>query len=458
MGKHIARIILCAVAFLVLAGAPVRAETLDEALTLAYQNNPGLEAQRARLRATDEQVSQALSGWRPDIEATTEGGKARQNVSGNNVVLLKSGNVTPRDANLTMTQPLFSGFRTVAQTRSAEAAVLAQRAVLEDAEQKLLLDSGKAYLDVVQAQKVVGFERDQESVLQKELDETKDRLHIGELKKTDVSQAQARLEATTVSRLQAEGDLVNQRTTYARLIGQLPGTLEQPALAIDLPRAEDDIVALALAKNPAVIAADYGAEGARADITAAKGNLLPQVSLVGTLSDGVEESALSPERENSARILARVAMPLYRTGIDYSKTRAAQQTATQKSLELADARNRAREAAANAWQSLFTARAAKDGEKDVVSAAGEALDGVKTESRGGTRTTLDVLNAEQELLQDKITLVKAEHDEELSILQLKASIGQLTADAMRLPVAIYDPAKHYNQVRGQWAGFSSDRN
>jgi outer membrane protein len=212
-----------------LLALPSQAETLEEALALAYQNNPGLQAERAKLRATDEQVSQALSGWRPDVSATAEAGKARQNVSGN-ALLINSGNVTPRDVNLNVTQPVFSGFRTVAQVRSAEATVKAQRAVLEDAEQKLLFDTSKAYLDVLQAQRVLEINRDQESVLQNELDETRERLLIGELKKTDVSQTQARMEAAAVARMKAEGDLVNQRTTYARLTGQLPGSLTQPVI------------------------------------------------------------------------------------------------------------------------------------------------------------------------------------------------------------------------------------
>jgi outer membrane protein TolC len=244
--------------------------------------------------------------------------------------------VTPRDVNLNVTQPVFSGFRTVAQVRSAEATVKAQRAVLEDAEQKLLFDTSKAYLDVLQAQRVLEINRDQESVLQNELDETRERLHIGELKKTDVSQTQARMEAAAVARMKAEGDLVNQRTTYARLTGQLPGSLTQPVITADFPKDEDRFVTLALDKNPAVIAADYNASSAETNITAAKGSLLPQVSLVGTLTDSREQSSLSPERENSARILARVSLPLYRTGSDYSKARAAQQTASEKRLELDD--------------------------------------------------------------------------------------------------------------------------
>jgi outer membrane protein len=452
------RIVFCAGLFLLLTPPPqARAETLVDVLAAAYQNNPGLQGDRAKLRATDEQVSQALSEWRPDVTAIAEGGKSRQIVDGNGI-LSKTGNLTPRDVGINVTQPIFRGFRTLADVRAAKATVKAQRAVLEDAEQKLLLDTAKAYLDVVQAQSVLEIDRNQEIVLRKELDETKDRLRIGELKKTDVSQAQSRLAAAMVSRLQAEGDLANESTTFARLVGRLPGKLEQPELTFELPKTQDETVTLAAHNNPEVIAAEYGVSAAHADITATEGSLLPTISLIGSATHSVEQSPLSPERADSATILARLSIPLYRTGSDYSKTRAAEQTESQKRLEFDDTRNKSREAAANAWQSLMTARAAKAGRQDVVTATSDALDGVKMESKFGTRTTLDVLNAEQELLDARINFARAEHDETLATFQLKNSIGQLTAEAMHLPVEIYDPVRNYNVVRSQWAGFSGERN
>src|SRR6185312_6875301 len=199
-----------------------------------------------------------------------------------------------------------------------------------------------------------------------------------------------------------------------------------------------------------------GAQAAHADIISAQGNLLPQVNLVGSLTDSVDQSSLSPERENSASIVAKMSVPLYRSGIDYSKTRAAQQAAAQKKFELQDARDRTRESTQNAWEAFTTAQAAVKGFGEVVDAASDALDGVRTEAKFGTRTTLDILNAEQELLQDKISLVKAEHDEALALLELRAAIGELTAESLHLPVTIYDPAQNYNRVHNQWAGFAQN--
>ena len=433
--------------------AHAEVETLDQVLAAAYQNNPGLQAERAKLRATDEEVSKALSGWRPDLSATAEEGKSQQGVAGNGVAP-RTSDLTPNTVGINMTQPVFSGFRTLADVHAAEADVKAQRAALEEAEQKLLLDSGKAYLDVVQAQTLLEITHENESLLQTQLAETQDRLRIGELKKTDVAQAQSRLKAATVSRLQAEGDLAEQRATFTRLVGHMPGMLAQPELTLDLPKTQDDAVALSLDKNPGVIAADYGAQAAHENIASARGSLLPAVDIVGSATHNGEQSAISPAREDTATILARLTIPLYRTGADYARTRAAEQTALQKRLELDDTRNKSRESASNAWQALVTARDAEAGRKDVVAATADALDGVKMEYKFGTRTTIDVLNAEQELYTAKTSLARADHDAALATLQLKSAIGQLTAETLHLAVKLYDPLKNYNTVRNKWVGFS----
>jgi outer membrane protein len=149
-------------------------------------------------------------------------------------------------------------------------------------------------------------------------------------------------------------------------------------------------------------------------------------------------------------------MPLYRSGTDYSKTRAAEQTKSQRQDELDEARNKAHESADNAWQALITAQAALDADKTEVAAAGEALDGVREESKVGTRTTLDVLNAEQELLDARIDQIKSQHDRDLALLQIKTATGGLTAETLKLPIKPYDPKRHYDDVRNQWAGFSKD--
>ena len=423
-------------------------QTIERAMAQAYQTNPGLQAERAKLRAVDEQVSQALSGWRPSVDAFGGVGKTYSSTGSN------SGKTsTSRNVGAQVVQPVFQGFRTVAAVDAAEAQVKAQRALLQSAEQQLLLDAGTAYLDVVAAQAVLDLTRGNEEVLRRQLDATRDRYSVGEVTQTDVSQAESRAERTTAQRIQAEGDLANRRATYARLIGDMPGTLEPPNLVLNDLKDMDEVVRRAETRNPGVLAAQYSQDAAKGNITAARGSLLPEVNLVGSASRGWESSAALPDRQDSAQILAEVTVPLYRSGADYSRTRAAQQTATQLRLQLEDTRRRAREAAINAWQALTTTQAAIKSDKAGVEAAELALRGVREESNVGTRTVLDVLNAEQELLDAKVTLVRARRDEAAAILQTKAAVGELTAASLRLAVDVYDPQKHYDSVRDTWAGF-----
>ena len=445
-------VVVCGVMIGVTAGSAFAAtQTLEQVLTLAYENNPALQAARAKLQATDEQVSQALSGWRPSVEATAEGGKSWQKNSGD-AGLPHSSQSVPRNLGVNVTQPIFSGFRTIAGVRGAEATVLAQRAALVEAEQQLLLDAATAYIDVVQDQSILEMNRNNEQALRRMLAEVTDRRRIGELKRTDVNQAESRLNIAVAARLQAENDLASRRAAFKRLVGDMPGTLAAPTLALDEVKDGAEVVALAEKQNPSLLAAGYAQDAARADVTAAEGALLPEVSLVGRVSRGWEQSAALPDRQDDATIIARVTLPLYKAGSDYSKTRAAKQTVTQRRLEREDALHKAQEEAENAWRALTTARATIAANKDAVTANDKALEGVREESKVGTRTTLDVLNAEQELLSAKVSLVKAQRDESVAMLKIKSAIGLLTAQALRLPVASYDPKAYYEDVSGKWVG------
>lgn len=444
-------------ALLCLFAAPALAETqtLKDTMALAYQNNPALQAERAKLRATDEQVAQAMSGWRPNVEALAEAGESQQKISGRGF-FNGSDTLTPRDAGITVTQPVFRGFRTQGAVKTAEAQVEAGRAMLRDAEQRLLFDAAKTFLDVVQSQQVLDLSRNNEDVLRQQLDATNSRFRVGEVTKTDVSQAESRLNAAMATRIRAEGDLANDRAAYLRLIGDMPGSLQPPNLVLPSPTSMDETVALAEKNNPLLIAASFNQDAAKSDVTTAQGSLLPEVNLVGNVSRGWEQSVMLPGRQDNATIMARVSIPLYKGGADYAKTRAAYQTVTQRRLELDDARHKVREAAVRAWQNLLTARAAIKANKSVVAAAALALQGVREENKAGTRTTLDVLDAEQELLNAKVNLVKAEHDEALAILQIKASVGELTAAALDLPVKPYDPKAHYDDIRNRWVGLGTE--
>jgi TolC family type I secretion outer membrane protein len=446
--------------FVFLVSLPLAAraetETLAEAWVEAYQINPSLQAERAKLRATDEQVSQALSHWRPSADATANVGKTYQYLPEQAPLANPNFDATTRGYGVQVTQPLFRGFRTLSETESAKKQVMSGRAQLEGAEEQLFIDTATAYLNILRDQAVVDANRDTENVLVERLDETKARLKAGDLTQTDVHQAESRLARARVARYQAENSLTQDRASYMRLVGKAPEKLQQPELALDAPKELDEALHLAETRNPNVIAAQYAMDSADADIDLAKGSLLPEIDLVGNASRNWGQNSTLPGQIDSSQILVQLTMPLYRSGTDYSKARAAEQTKTQRRMEMEEARHKAHETADNAWQALQTAEAAVTADKDEVDAAEEALKGVREESKIGTRTTLDVLNAEQELLDAKTDLAKSQHDRDLAILQIKSAVGDLTADRLKLPVDRYDPGRHYDDVRGQWVGFSAD--
>ena len=423
---------------------------------MAYQHNPSLEAQRASLRAVDEQVSQALSNWRPSIDATASAGKTYQYTPELAPFQNPNFSGTERSYGAQVKQPLFRGFRTVAETEAAEKRVLAGRAKLESAEQQLFLDTASAYLGVLRDEAVLELERRHETVLEDKLKETGERSTAGELTGTDVRQAESRLARARVSRYQAESALTQDRAAFARLVGNAPGTLKAPTLVLDAPRTLADIVHVAESRNPDVVAAQFAVEEADAEIRLNKGSLLPEVDLIGNTTRGYAQDISIPGREDSSQVLVQLTVPLYRSGTDYSKARAAQQTYSQRRDELDEARRKAHETADNSWASLQSSQSALEADSGEVDAASNALEGVKEENKVGTRTTLDVLNAEQELLDARIDQVKSRRDRDFAVLQIKAAVGTLTAERLRLPVEPYDPRRHYEDVRGQWAGFSQE--
>lgn len=433
--------VICAVLASPLAQAET--QTLEQALAAAYVRNPSLQAERAKLRVVDEKVPEALSGWRPSIDAVAGAGISRQSMK-NSATSPDAKTLSPRDVGVTVTQPVFRGFRTVASVRAADAEVAAQRAVLLAAEQNLLLDTARAYLDVVQAQKVRELTLANEEVLRKEVDATQSRFTVGEVTKTDISQAQARVNAAQALRIQAEGDLASRRASYTRLVGEVPQEVVQPMLTLTDPQTLDDAIALAIKNHPSLSAATHAKEAAKENVTVVQGNLMPEVALVGSATRGWEQSLMVPERQDASTIMVRATVPLYRAGADYARSRAANETVVQRGLELDDLRGRVREGAIMAWQSLATSRATIAANRAGVEAAELALYGVQEESKVGTRTVLDVLNAQQELLNAKMNLVRSYHDEALAILQVKASIGDLTASSLKLPVELYRPEEHLN--------------
>ena len=427
------------------------AQTLEEALVLAYQNNPALLAQRARLRAVDEEVPEALAGWRPTIEIAGDVGALYSKTDGM-VPNSGSSTVAPHGVGLTAVTPIYQGGRVAAQVESAENRVRAGRAQLQAAEQSILLDTATAYMDVLRYHAEIELSRSSERVVSRQLQAAQDRLDVGEVTRTDVAQAEARLAQAGAERVAAEGGMMSARAVYQHATGEPPGELSWPPVPMGLPKTEEEALAAAAGGNPSIAASSFIAEASEADIDAAASVLRPQISLVGDVRQRFDSSDFI-ESTADASLMATVRVPLYQGGAANARIRQSKQIATQRRLELDQARRAVQEQVSHAWRALTAARAQIVAFESQVAAAAVALDGVEQETRVGLRTTLDVLDAEQEHFKAQINLVRAQREEIVAAYQLKAAIGALTAQQLGLPVELYDPEEHYLSVRespGAW--------
>lgn len=436
-----------------LVAGPAASDTLTDALAAAYQTNPVLHGQRAQLRATDEQVPQALSGWRPDLRAQGSYGSVDTRTELNGGIQTKDS-LRPLSGAVTLSQNLFAGGRTVNATDQAEASVRAGRATLESVEQTTLLNAVRAYMDVIRDQSVVELNKNNVQVLKRQLEATTDRFRVGELTRTDTAQAEARLSQARSNLTAAEAQLAASRSFYERVVGQMPGTLERPASIAGLPQSEEDARRIAEQNNPTLRAARHGEEASRSAINVAKGALLPTFDVQAQYRYGRDPSSAIRDVEESS-ILGVLTIPLYQSGVEYSQVREAKERNNQSRMQVMAALREVDEAVRNAWEILRASQSSIVSTTQQVRASEIALEGVKQESEVGARTTLDVLNAEQEYLNARVALVSAERDLAVAEYGLLAGMGLLTARNLDLPVEYYDPQKNYGEVRNKWIGFGT---
>jgi TolC family type I secretion outer membrane protein len=422
------------------------ADTLTDALAKAYDNNPQLQAARAQLRATDEGVPQAKSGWRPTVTTTGNVGEEWVNNDPGS-----KGDFQPRGVDLQITQPLYTGERTPSALRQAESLILAQRSVLMSAEQNVLLSAVTAYMNVVQSEAVLELNRNQETVISRDLEATRTRFEVGELTKTDVAQAEARLAGATAARIQAEGQLAAARAVYVQVIGDSPGTLEQPAPLANLPSSEEETVS-GSENTPDVTAAKYNEQAAHDGIDVAFSQIMPFLNLVGTAGTADDTSARNTGQD-SASIMLQLTVPLCQAGLPAANVRQSKQVAAQRRQELENQRRLAVQTAVQAWQALETARAQIKSFVSQVDANKVALEGVRLEANVGARTVLDILDAEQEYLNAQVSLVGARRDEVVAAYAVESAIGRLTARDLGLPVDYYDVEAYYKEVHDKFWGF-----
>lgn len=438
------------VALLLLAtGGPVSAATLRDALVASYLTNPQLEAGRSQLRQTDELVPQALSGYRPSLflngELSAERAKVRQGEDFDQ-------NRFTRGVNLTLRQNLYAGGGTQAEVSRAENQVRAERARLYGLEQQVLLDTVDAYTAAYRDQSVLDLALNNEERLQRQLEATRDRFEVGEVARTDVAQAEARLSRARADVEQAKADLASSRALYQRVIGEAPSQLEEPAVLKALPTTEADTRALA-AQNPDIIAATFDLYAARDNVDVQFSNLLPSLDLQGQL-EWAEDPTASIERSRGASIGLNLSIPLYQGGGEYSRVRQSRQQVRQTRDQLETAHRGVQELVTSSWERLLAATSAIDAFQAEVRANQIALEGVQQEALVGARTVLDVLDAEQELFTSQVNLVRAEAIEVLASYQLKLAVGQLTVEGLTLPIQPFNDEAYYDRNRSRLFGVS----
>jgi outer membrane protein len=435
------------------AAFAARAEALPEALAKAYQSNPQLNAERARQRATDENVPQALSGYRPQIIATLSGGlQAVRNLLPDNTV--QSATLKPWTIGVTVTQTLFNGFKTANSVRVAELQVRSGREALRNVGQGVLLDAVTAYTNVLANQSLVEAQRSNVAFLRETLGVTQKRLNAGDVTPTDTAQAEARLNRGLADLNTAEVNLAISQATYTQVIGNPPSQLSA-AETVDryLPRSRDDATNLAFREHPAVMAAGFDVDVASTTIHVAESSLLPTITLQGSASHASEaDPTISTLRTDQASILGQMNAPIYDGGTAASQTRQAKELAAQSRLVLDQVRNQARTAAVGAWVANEGAKIAVAASESEVRAATVALQGVRKEAAGGQRTTVDVLNSQQDLISAKARLIGAQRDRVIASYTLLSAIGRLDVKTLALNTPDYLPEVHYHQVRDAWYG------
>jgi outer membrane protein len=439
--------------------APALADTIEAALVRSYQNNPQLNAQRASVRFTDENVPQALSGYRPKIALTASAGEqytdtnSTQGGSPTQIVRTEIHGINPpRAVGLTVTQTLFNGNQTANKTRAAESQVSGAREGLRVLEESVLLSAATIYMDYLRDAAILEVQKSNTRVLEQTLKQTQDRFNVGEVTRTDVAQSEAQLAAGRTQQLAAEATLTTTRSNFRRIIGNEPEALA-PGSPVDryLPASLPSAVEVSLMENPNVTAAMFGIDVNFLQVKVNEGALLPTVTLQASAQQSYEQT-LTTFRAFGASAIAQVSVPVYQGGAEYSLIRQSKETLAQQRLVLEQTRDATRANTVTAWGQLVAGRAQVSSAQSQVTASEIALNGVREEAKAGQRTTLDVLNAQQALVNARVALVTAQHDRVVASYAVLSAVGRLSPQVLNLKTTIYDPSVHYHQVRDAWFG------
>jgi outer membrane protein len=441
-------VIALALAATLYGPSAARAETLNQALASAYEYNPQLDAERARLRATDEEVTRARSGFRPVItgnaDVNYQYNRTRSTIP---IIGTNEQEIKPKGYSIDAVQPIFSGFRVINAVNEQEANVRAGRETLRAVEQDVLLQAVTAFMDVVRDQAIVRLRENNVNVLSRELKATEDRFAVGEVTRTDVAQAQAR-RAGSVSALDlARANLKTSRAVYERVVGHAPGNLVEPSgFQRWMPNSLQEATNIGTHENPAVVASLYLEQAARYGVDRIRGELLPSVQLEASYSDRFDTGVTTAESEQ-ATVTGRLTVPIYEGGEVYARVRQQKHIHVSRLQEIEQARSESEALVVASWSQVLAAQAQVQSDQAQVNANTTALTGVREEERVGQRTLLDVLNAEVELLNSQVQLVSTRRNVVVSSYTLLSAIGRLDAINLGFTGIAYDAEAHYQEVR-----------
>jgi outer membrane protein len=426
--------------------APARADTIDQALALAYDNNPALNAQRAATRAVDENVPLAKSALRPFISGSGDVGRSWSDTGNRSTVL------TPGGFGVSISQTLFDSFATRNNVNAANAAIFASRETLRNTEQNTLFDAASAFMDVIRDQAIAGYRAQALEFLNEQVRSERARFQVGESTRTDVAQAQARQAAAVAQLNAARAQLQSSIAIYRQVIGKDPQNLRGPAgVARMLPPSIEAALAIAFEEHPAILASRYVVDQADWTVRASESDLLPRITLEGSANRRYNQP-IDHTITDSAQITTRLTVPIYQGGRVSAEIRQNKETLGQRRIEVDQTVDQVRAAVVSAFSQLAAARASLEANDSQLRAAQLALEGAVEERKVGQLTTLDVLNTQQAVIDAQISLAQTRRDLIVAGYASLSAIGRLSAARLNLAVAIYEPEEHYEQVKDKWFG------
>lgn len=432
--------------FLSAAFERASADTIESALAKAYMNNPDFNAQRAALRATDEGVQRARAGLLPSVSASSSLGRQSSTYNSSNELL------SPRTLGVSVTQSLYNGARVTNQIDQSEKSVLAAREQLRSVEQKVLFGASSGYMAVVRDTAVLKVRQANINVLKEQLRQTEDRFNVGEVTRTDVAQVSAQLAAAEAERSAAQASLASSVASYQQIIGSMPDALADAVPLVNMvPTSLDQALLIGQADHPDIRAARFSVDIAAAGVKIAQGELLPSLSLKGSLTHANDYKSADDEY-NDASIVASLTIPLYEGGEVHARVRQLKETLGQRRLEADSALRAVIAEISSAWSQYITSQARIKAAETQIEAATVALNGTREEAKVGQRTTLDVLIADQTLLGAQVNLVTAQTDRVVASYRVLSSVGKLSANSLGLKVKGYDAKVHYDKVKGRLYG------